>query len=979
MATSSKASSKIGAANHQMFHLNNYDKTPDHIYLAPAFYNSLNEYESVDRRSIDNNKHHIDGDHDNNQLSVTTKNYSSNIRKVQMRPSILLKTNTTLSTSSSTNYKLKPSSEQCEESLSSCSDMWFDMEEMDEDSNDTRSCSSSSGCSSSSNSMVGSVNRHLSLNSQQQYYHRTSISTTTTASGKNGTLISPSSSLSQYKDLTPKQVKRRLDWDSTPESPLISKTMTAVNGKPLSVRTFKLSNAMKQSLVASGCSNSVAVAAVAAAFKNNGNATHDKLLTVAQTPASNGSAVMSPVVTHQSPTIAIVNGLSSKSTTPVHTIAAAPTNGIITPSKSTQPQVIFKTPLTPKSSTSVSTPNQHQIFVVNGKGSEMTGSTNKQNGIRFNATNGTHLTPILANTTTTTILNGTNNTTNGTSTATTNGNKRMRTNNTTTNGNGNKTPKAKSSRSRSNSFGSDIDNSGIFSSPFSFNDLSSSNLIYGSNSSGGSSPSSSNDCTSFSTSSSRKPGRYETSLGQLTRKFINLLETSPDGSINLNDASDMLKVQKRRIYDITNVLEGVGLLHKTSKNNIQWRGGLFDYCAGRESYDNEFNNHYRNRKPPPLTLLFNESSSGLDEIHDRVRSRSELEMELSELENDENRLDGLLEVAQEDLCRLKLNNPKLYVNYMDLRYVPEFTNQTVIGIRPPSDTTLEVPDPSESLQIRLKNSNSQKIEVYLCPQLSEEDDTHQTNPFHKTEVFNGTNAKAYVSNLGKSPMKAYNNNSRMNVPHSMADGDDNSSEIIPTELSSSSSSDLRHENMVVKSEFESGYNSYFSSSMLSTTTCTPNRNLAPMNGENANSGISYHKELAMSSEHGYEPTSDGGLGLDHSLLSASSAYDDFGNRSVSQANVQFNPYAHAFISEDDVFGPLGSRNFLAQTEDQIAKSSGSSPTSHQHNHHQTPFSPMSFVSSLIPLEPPVTEDDYNFTLCENEGIAELFDDEFLNI
>ncbi len=32
-----------------------------------------------------------------------------------------------------------------------------------------------------------------------------------------------------------------------------------------------------------------------------------------------------------------------------------------------------------------------------------------------------------------------------------------------------------------------------------------------------------------------------------------------------------LQVQKRRIYDITNVLEGIGLIEKKSKNNIQWK------------------------------------------------------------------------------------------------------------------------------------------------------------------------------------------------------------------------------------------------------------------------------------------------------------------------------------------------------------------------------------------------------------------------
>jgi len=35
----------------------------------------------------------------------------------------------------------------------------------------------------------------------------------------------------------------------------------------------------------------------------------------------------------------------------------------------------------------------------------------------------------------------------------------------------------------------------------------------------------------------------------------------------------LLQVQKRRIYDITNVLEGIGLIEKKLKNNIQWKGG----------------------------------------------------------------------------------------------------------------------------------------------------------------------------------------------------------------------------------------------------------------------------------------------------------------------------------------------------------------------------------------------------------------------
>lgn len=65
--------------------------------------------------------------------------------------------------------------------------------------------------------------------------------------------------------------------------------------------------------------------------------------------------------------------------------------------------------------------------------------------------------------------------------------------------------------------------------------------------------------------------RYDTSLSLLTKKFINLVESSQDGVVDLNIASEKLEVQKRRIYDITNVLEGIGILEKKSKNNIQWK------------------------------------------------------------------------------------------------------------------------------------------------------------------------------------------------------------------------------------------------------------------------------------------------------------------------------------------------------------------------------------------------------------------------
>ena len=66
--------------------------------------------------------------------------------------------------------------------------------------------------------------------------------------------------------------------------------------------------------------------------------------------------------------------------------------------------------------------------------------------------------------------------------------------------------------------------------------------------------------------------RYDSSLGLLTKKFVALIKSQPHGSLDLNHAAAQLGVQKRRIYDITNVLEGIGLIEKTTKNNIAWKG-----------------------------------------------------------------------------------------------------------------------------------------------------------------------------------------------------------------------------------------------------------------------------------------------------------------------------------------------------------------------------------------------------------------------
>ena len=68
----------------------------------------------------------------------------------------------------------------------------------------------------------------------------------------------------------------------------------------------------------------------------------------------------------------------------------------------------------------------------------------------------------------------------------------------------------------------------------------------------------------------REDSVQENSLGKLTKDFINFIKTTGRKSININDLVNKLGVKKRRIYDITNVLQGIEYLQKSGKNEIVW-------------------------------------------------------------------------------------------------------------------------------------------------------------------------------------------------------------------------------------------------------------------------------------------------------------------------------------------------------------------------------------------------------------------------
>uniref|UniRef100_A0A8U7N4A1 E2F transcription factor 1 n=1 Tax=Corvus moneduloides TaxID=1196302 RepID=A0A8U7N4A1_CORMO len=181
----------------------------------------------------------------------------------------------------------------------------------------------------------------------------------------------------------------------------------------------------------------------------------------------------------------------------------------------------------------------------------------------------------------------------------------------------------------------------------------------------------------------KSPGeksRYETSLNLTTKRFLELLSQSPDGVVDLNWAAEVLKVQKRRIYDITNVLEGIQLITKKSKNHIQWLGSQATVGApGRHRL---------------------------------------LEKELRELQAAERQLDDLIQMCTVQLRLLTedpANQHAAYVTCQDLRSIVDPAEQMVMVIKAPPETQLQVSDPAEAFQVSMRSTQG-PIDVFLCPE-----------------------------------------------------------------------------------------------------------------------------------------------------------------------------------------------------------------------------------------------------------------------
>ena len=66
--------------------------------------------------------------------------------------------------------------------------------------------------------------------------------------------------------------------------------------------------------------------------------------------------------------------------------------------------------------------------------------------------------------------------------------------------------------------------------------------------------------------------RRDKSLGALCESFMGIYGSGAHEVVNLNQAAESLGVEKRRMYDIMNVLESLGMVKRRAKNAYDWRG-----------------------------------------------------------------------------------------------------------------------------------------------------------------------------------------------------------------------------------------------------------------------------------------------------------------------------------------------------------------------------------------------------------------------
>jgi hypothetical protein len=235
--------------------------------------------------------------------------------------------------------------------------------------------------------------------------------------------------------------------------------------------------------------------------------------------------------------------------------------------------------------------------------------------------------------------------------------------------------------------------------------------------------------------------RYDSSLASLTKKFVSILMSSPEQGIDLSEAAQEMGVAKRRLYDVSNVLEGVGITVKFGKNRSKLNPDLSGLSNIRVTSP-EDNESDQIGSPPRLMKT--------TAVDPNVARTEGLQRAIVALRQEERQLDEYIDLLVAMVKRFapRAQEPKsseasqaqspskadnffedMFVTYDDLLSLGSYGSDTVIAARAPSGTTVEVPDPDQGMR-----PGTRQFKLYLDSQGAQQDNDRKADK-QPIEVF----------------------------------------------------------------------------------------------------------------------------------------------------------------------------------------------------------------------------------------------------
>ena len=188
--------------------------------------------------------------------------------------------------------------------------------------------------------------------------------------------------------------------------------------------------------------------------------------------------------------------------------------------------------------------------------------------------------------------------------------------------------------------------------------------------------------------------KQENSLGQLTKNFLQYIKKRGRVNININDLVKDLKVKKRRIYDITNVLQGIGYIEKNGKNEIIWKKNITN-----QKIDNE------NDSPEDYKSNYDDLKNELNKLK---KEDAEIEEILNKFKDEFNILS-----RKQDFAKYG------YITFNDISNLSKNEDLDFIIIKATKGTVINVIDDEESkkayskIKMQMENGKIKKNEKLL--------------------------------------------------------------------------------------------------------------------------------------------------------------------------------------------------------------------------------------------------------------------------